>query len=405
MFQRRDTPPPFSCSEPGSFAEHTLLVRLPEIARRVIEENDFSDWINRRIAALIEEMPEGRIRLFNDPDAPDLDYWAIHLAPWLGMPWRELSFLACEMIFYRRVLEATRYFQPGDTYLVDPYGLQKQLGYNASRLGVKELVQRLGQWREASTRIEDALYETMDANLWANRADLSIWPASEDSPEAFPNRLHQADEYLLANDLEQAVQWMCSGDGARKEIHFLIDNAGFELIHDLALADVLLTRQLAGRVVFHVKAHPMFVSDAIEGDVVQTVLKLCGEAEREVSDFGRRLEDYLAGNRLHVMSDFFWSAPLPCWDMPAHLESLFSKSWLVISKGDANYRRLTGDCHWPEDTSFREVVDYFPAPVLALRVAKSEVMVGLQPGQASLLSARDPAWKTNGRWGLIQFRG
>lgn len=33
---------------------------------------------------------------------------------------------------------------------------------------------------------------------------------------------------------------------------------------------------------------------------------------------------------------------------------------LLISKGDANYRRLLGDLHWPYDTAPKAVLEYLP---------------------------------------------
>jgi hypothetical protein len=49
------------------------------------------------------------------------------------------------------------------------------------------------------------------------------------------------------------------------------------------------------------------------------------------------------------------------------------------------------------------VLRYLPAPLAALRVAKSEVVVGLKPGQAEALDEIDPVWKVDGRWGMIQL--
>ncbi|MCZ7669261.1 MAG: hypothetical protein M5U34_19790 [Chloroflexi bacterium] len=46
---------------------------------------------------------------------------------------------------------------------------------------------------------------------------------------------------------------------------------------------------------------------------------------------------------------------------------------------------------------------YRPAPLLALRTLKSEIVVNLAEGQAETLTARDPDWLTNGKWGVIHF--
>jgi hypothetical protein len=77
---------------------------------------------------------------------------------------------------------------------------------------------------------------------------------------------------------------------------------------------------------------------------------------------------------------------------------------LVISKGDAHYRRLLGDRHWPYETSFEDILAYYPAPLVALRTLKSELVAGLAPGQTAWVASQDPEWMLNGRWGMIQSR-
>ena len=55
------------------------------------------------------------------------------------------------------------------------------------------------------------------------------------------------------------------------------------------------------------------------------------------------------------------------WEMPLELHRQLSTSYLVLSKGDANYRRLLGDRHWDFTTPFAQAVGSVPAPLLALR--------------------------------------
>lgn len=89
--------------------------------------------------------------------------------------------------------------------------------------------------------------------------------------------------------------------------------------------------------------------------------------------------------------------------MPAYLRQTLSEAALVISKGDANYRRLLGDRHWNYVTPFADIVSYFPAPLLALRTLKSNVAAGLDEAVVAALQARDPGWVVSGRWGVMQF--
>jgi hypothetical protein len=89
--------------------------------------------------------------------------------------------------------------------------------------------------------------------------------------------------------------------------------------------------------------------------------------------------------------------------MPDGLREELSNADLVISKGDANYRRLLGDRHWPYTANFEDIVNYFPTSLLVLRTLKSELVVGLDDGQAQGISNEDENWLINGRWGIVQY--
>jgi hypothetical protein len=89
--------------------------------------------------------------------------------------------------------------------------------------------------------------------------------------------------------------------------------------------------------------------------------------------------------------------------MPSALRKELGQASLVVSKGDANYRRLLGDRYWPHTTPLEDILAYRPAPVLTLRVLKANLIAGLQPGQSEAMQRRDPNWLHNGHWGVIQF--
>jgi hypothetical protein len=211
--------------------------------------------------------------------------------------------------------------------------------------------------------------------------------------------------YILVDQRQEVVDNLFGRQLPAPRVDFLIDNAGFELVVDLATALYLLAAGMAEEVVLHVKAHPTFVSDAISADVRKTVDLLAAEENSAAATAGSRLEKYLASYKLRIETDFFWTSPLAMWQMPDALREDLSKSAIVISKGDANYRRLLGDRHWPFETPFEDIVSYMPTPVLALRALKSEVACGLRPSQAETTAKKDPEWLTDGRWGVIQFRG
>ncbi|MBC7268408.1 MAG: DUF89 family protein, partial [Streptomyces sp.] len=73
-------------------------------------------------------------------------------------------------------------------------------------------------------------------------------------------------------------------------------------------------------------------------------------------------------------------------------------------KGDLNYRRLVGDRYWPPTSSFSDLVEHFPAPLVALRTLKSDLAVGIPDDRLALLEAHEPGWRTDGTHAVLQAR-
>jgi len=71
-------------------------------------------------------------------------------------------------------------------------------------------------------------------------------------------------------------------------------------------------------------------------------------------------------------------------------------------KGDAHYRRMLGDRHWPFDAPLDDATGYLPSPTLALRTLKSEVAVGLSEEAMARARAGSADWAINGEWGVVQ---
>jgi hypothetical protein len=138
-------------------------------------------------------------------------------------------------------------------------------------------------------------------------------------------------------------------------------------------------------------------------DVHATLAFLTNDADAALQALAERLQRFLTNGRWLLHTHPFWTSPLPMWEMPDDLRQELADAHLVISKGDANYRRALGDAHWPFTTPFADVVSYFPAPIVFLRTCKAEVIVGLSSTQVHDLMQHDPEWLTNGKWGVMQF--
>ena len=394
-------PPPLRGAESGSFAHYTVAGRMPGIARRVVEENDFAPAIVKRLEGLVAELPQGFIRPLTDTDAPDAADWQRYVTPYAGQDWLQVPWFFAETYFYRRILEATGYFEPGSGQGVDPFIYQKREGLNQSWERVRALCAQVNEALEHKGWDHNVFAELLAVDLWGNQADLSVWPAGQEGqPSHLGTEAQQA--HLLVNDTAALFDYLSGLRTEKTRLDFIIDNAGFELIGDFCLADYLLGSETAAAVRFHLKTHPTFVSDATIQDADETIATLLASNDAAVQALGQRLRAHLDSGRLRLCQHPFWTSPLPLWQMPDDLYQELARPALVISKGDANYRRALADSHWAHTTPFAAIVAYFPAPVVHLRTLKSEVVAGLQIGQPEALLRRDLDWLTGGKWGVIQ---
>ncbi|MGB7443948.1 MAG: damage-control phosphatase ARMT1 family protein [Coleofasciculaceae cyanobacterium] len=395
-------PSPLIVSEEGSFAYYTFTNRLPVIIEQVIAENEFSPSIVEKLKTLDKELLEGLVYPVDD-EGSDITAWASYVKPFLNKSLIDTPFYFAEAYFYRRLLETTQYFASKTGEKIDPFELQKRRGLekviNSIRKVSRELENLNNLYSERNSQWKEALRNLLYINLWGNRVDLSLRPRA--AGEFEHQELDNKQDHVILDDTELVGDKISSFHN--KRIDFIADNSGFELVSDLFLIDFLLTSNAADVVYIHLKSQPIFVSDAMTKDVHFTLGFLANDSEPKVRNLGIRLQKYQASGRLILVDNFFWTSPLFFWEMPDSLRQELSKSDLVFIKGDANYRRLVGDCHWSKNSSFNDIVCYFPSAFTVLRTLKSEVIVGLTQNQEDDLNHQDSQWLTNGSWGLIQF--
>jgi uncharacterized protein with ATP-grasp and redox domains len=379
-------PVPLMTSEPGSFARYTIVERKPDVIYRVLADNSYPPEIVAALEAFRSEIARQPIQPIREK-APDAAFWNNKAATYRGRTWLELPWYFAETYFYRRLLEVVRYFQPAIWHGHDPFGPQKR---EQEQEAAAWLTAHAGQLHgmKPELRLEVLLY----SSLWANRVDLSNLTVLEQARGGFDSREEQHN--VLIDDTDRVAALLTAGV---KRVDFVADNHGRELLLDLVLADSLLGQRWAQTVVFHLKDYPFFVSDAMRRDVEALFGLLRNEP------LGQRLDGHLAAGRLMLKDNPFWTSCLLFREMPAPLIAELALSDLVILKGDVNYRRLLDDAHWPHTARLEEIASYFPVPFLVLRTLKSEIMVGLEPGQAEEIAAQDPDWLLNGKRGIIQL--
>jgi hypothetical protein len=376
-------PPELLNNDPAGFAWGVWHDRTPQLITRIRDAHPYGPAQRRAFNALWAEVDTGMMRPLPD-SAHDKGLW---VSEYYGKPWRDAPFLWSESYFYRRLLDASGFFEPGPWYYVDPFAQLKDAeldGVDAeAALTVQRDIEHLAPTEQGQAKLLAA--------VWGNRADLTfrIGQAADAAADSAG---------LVADDSDA---WWAVLDTAT-EVIVVADNAGLELLADLVLIDHILTACPASSVRLHLKPLPFFVSDATTADAVACLDRL-GRTPDTAGSVSR-LRAAAASGRLSLHAHEFYCAPLPYQRMPEDLAGQFAAASLTIMKGDLNYRRLTGDRAWPPQTPFGDVVGYFPGRLAALRTLKSDVLTGVSPEVIARLGGPAGSWRTNGTRGLIQVR-
>ncbi|MBN1835920.1 MAG: protein-glutamate O-methyltransferase family protein [Spirochaetales bacterium] len=396
-------PPLLSTDDPGSFAQRTLRVRLPEQLDQLLTLDRLDPRAGKALRALKHTLRRGRVRdlLREQPEVAagmlleERTAWQREIAPRLGRPWSAIPWYFAESLFYLEILAACGYYHPDSAgFGQDPFEPFKTQELHRPQGGIA----RAGKVLRQADSLSDpearlALY--LLHSLWGNRMDLTFGELVRryGSTEELGGR----DELLIDHSPAVARRAL-----AARRVDLVLDNAGTELVCDLLLARVLLDRGVMVRL--HVKASPFYVSDAMAKEVHATVAALAGHSEASTRRAGNDLRDALRAGSLVVMPHWFWNGPLMYSDWPEEIRRGLEGLDLALFKGDVNYRRLLGDRRWDPQTPMEELTRYVPCPFAVLRTLKSEVAADLPRQVVDALSAEDPQWSVSGRYGLIRLR-
>ena len=377
--------------------------------------------------------------------------------------WMNVDWLYAECYIYRRIHTFFAASTKWRTY--DVFSGQKISTFRSSRPAVLELATRYkdlitkleeksdGPKRPAAEVIEAEkllFIEMCEICLWGNATDLSLLTSLsyDDIQKLQGSSARKASEKnILVNDLPKAYDVLRGAKHQGKEdrqIHIILDNAGFELYVDLILAGYLISSGLATRIVLECKRFPWFVSDVIPADFAQLIDVLRDPQafftasassdtkfststepllETELSSFSflfQHLTSLHADNQITLRSHPFWTFPHSYHHLPAQAPDLYAdleESELVILKGDLNYRKLVADAMWDPTTPFNEAIGPLGEKdsgfrVLTLRTCKADTVVGLPEGKDEELrdgqgggeeEKAKRKWAWSGKWAVVQF--
>ncbi|KAM9552557.1 damage-control phosphatase ARMT1 [Salvelinus alpinus] len=438
---RQLVPPSLSAKVEGSFAYLTVRDRLPTILTRVI------DTIHRNKNKFFEEFGEEGVqaekrtigflsKLRNEllTDKPvlvlcdgleDTDSWNQYLqrqqrllderdpVSWFKSPW-----LYIECYMYRRIQEAIWLNPPISDF--DVFNESKTQSFFESQQAVISLCTYLQGFNRnmddlSETQLMEQFHKLLQVSLWGNRCDLSISAGMENSQKASPiDSLSDLKSFILVDDSNMVWSALTSaqrpgedGKTTPGRVDIVLDNAGFELVTDLVLANFLVSAGLAREVRFHGKSIPWFVSDVTAHDFQWTIRQTLAANHKWMSKSGVQWQSYVRDGVWSYHDHPFWTMPHEYCDMAGDAPDLYATlqgADLILFKGDLNYRKLTGDREWDHMVPFdRALRGFGPAPLCSLRTLKANIQVGLQPGQGENLNTQEPSWMTSGKYAVVQF--
>uniref|UniRef100_A0A6G1SG50 Sugar phosphate phosphatase n=1 Tax=Aceria tosichella TaxID=561515 RepID=A0A6G1SG50_9ACAR len=407
-----------------------IIPKLTKL-RKELETNKSVGLLEKR------ELPP-HLAYFND----DVDIWnqtmEAHkfddgeLPRYFESPW-----LLVESYVYRKIKDIC--LESKHLKMFDPFAEQKQAACKASLQQmlivadhlskVDKAIRAASNHSHSNERTEFGLF--LQLALWANRSDLSLSAGSADKVTShellddIKKSLDGLKENILCDNLSEVwnkaqaikdkIRTATQGIDKPVYIDLVADNSGYEIFVDLCLIHFLtlmicpVSLGSSGvRFRFHLKRMPWYVSDTMRHDITW-LLGYMSEHEA-LKDLAEKWKSFFDSGFWEIHDHKFWTLPHDFAEMPTVSPDLYEslqQSSLIIIKGDLNYRKLTGDRKWHILTPFRAALRAFtPAPLVALRTAKADVVVGIEDINiyAKINNNQLPRnWMISGEYGLIQY--
>ncbi|MDO5774284.1 MAG: ARMT1-like domain-containing protein [Spirochaetales bacterium] len=401
-YWKKDKFDEFSAKDAGSFAKFTIENRFPKIFKEVCSE-EYESFIKDH------KVDDEKILHSNIPGVDELKKSISSYKDYTIKDFFEKApFFLVEFYFYHLLLSLRNY----DNLKFDFFAAKKDADWKDRAEDFSSKLSVLFDDFEKFNKRKFSKKEKQEFNERKNEHIKSILYYSLTSNTGDLSQLHEIRSEsvkCLCNETEICQNYL---DVTKPYSRFdiICDNSGAELFSDIYLAVFFLVYGLAKKVVFHLKPCPFFVSDATIDDFSKLVAALTKNGKNT------ELLDFISKKKIEVFSpNDFWVEPYYFDKMPNGLKNHFDKSNLVIIKGDLNYRRLVGDFNkYANETkssiNFETLEERClfknksnkNIPLVAPRVLKSDVFVGIDSVFEAIGRNSDSQFKTDGKWGVIQ---
>lgn len=255
----------------------------------------------------------------------------------------------------------------------------------------------------------------VEVSLWGNRCDLSLSCGAKASGlSASAHDTERLRPFILSNHGDRLWQHLCrlrewNLGGEPQQLHCVMDNAGYELVTDLALLDFLYETGYVDGVTLHIKAIPWYVSDVTRRDLFWTLREMQDCNHESTAELSKRCQRRLNEGSWSVMDDVFWTQPFDYAQMAMRHPDLYAvlqSADLLLFKGDLNYRKLVGDLDWDPTVSFEHALRGFaPTFLCALRTIKADTVAGLDRVIVDRVQQQSPDWMVTGKYAVMQCAG
>ncbi|RJE74628.1 ARMT1-like domain-containing protein [Reichenbachiella sp. MSK19-1] len=350
--------------DPHTFAGMTFRVRYPKILNDVLASNLYPDTLSQRLKKLktsLETLTITRIHEHNP-------LWETFYQQYEGQLLLSLPFFDAEVYLFAYILHLVDY----DSLGIDPF----------SQIKAQDLNQNVAAL--APNLLASQTWDTQDFvlhSLHGNKSDLSQLKSGSE----LDIKLLLDDRAALVHDCEAATH-----------VDVILDNAGMELFSDLLLVNHLVERY-GHEVKLHFKSAPIFVSDVIREDIGALLDTLL---ENKAGAFAQSLQNKIDRQQIILQHHPIWTSPTHYTQLP---EGLITPHALLLSKGDANYRRFFEDRVIPPTQPSAPLCSYLTHPTYCIRTLKSDIQTGLSASQSELLDLQEPDWKVSGKNAVIQM--
>ncbi|SOV10371.1 conserved protein, unknown function [Plasmodium gaboni] len=427
--ENENLPAILTCEKENSMENDTIIRRIPKSILKRMEDQNMEYTKKNNIDHKLERLRE----LFINADKNthetlkcnvDEKIWTFLLSYHINKNMKiiDSSWLFNEYYFYRYLccaydFEKTNY---------DFFQYEKQDSINCNKVIIENICTC------AKTLIE--LYDKNQEKkifsvffyyaLWANQFDLSWNPTKNKTQQ---HNVQEKDikkktlrekqfcfdtndidklynsfymENILCNDINDIYKDITVQKHKRFDI--VLDNMGVEFITDFCLL-YFLTHYFE-EITIHVKKFPLFVSDTMTKDIHYTLNVLCNDEKYPNTKFmANKWKELIELQKWKIRDDIYWNIPLPYWVMSKNLLKELEKSSFVCFKGDANYRRCLGDLSYDFSTSHKDILNYFPFKVIALRCLKSPLGCGIDEKTVQELNQNNPDWSNYGEYAILQY--